>query len=40
MALKEVQTALDRVQTLEHVVGYICMTSSGMQFNFKIFLTH
>ncbi|CAF3303075.1 unnamed protein product [Rotaria socialis] len=30
MALKEVQIMLDRVQTLEHVTGYICMTSSGM----------
>jgi predicted RNA-binding protein len=37
MALKEVQTALDRVQTLEHVVGYICMTSSGMRFIKKCF---
>jgi hypothetical protein len=32
MALKEVQTTLDRVQTLEHVIGYVCMTSSGTQF--------
>jgi hypothetical protein len=32
MALKEVQIALDRIQTLEDVVGYICMTSSGMEF--------
>lgn len=30
MALKEVQSILDRVQTLEHVIGHICMTSSGM----------
>ncbi|CAF0820493.1 unnamed protein product [Rotaria sordida] len=30
MALREIQTALDRVQTLEHVTGYICMTSSGV----------
>jgi hypothetical protein len=29
MALKEVQTALDRVQSLEHVAGYVCMTSTG-----------
>ena len=29
MALKEVQTALERVQSLEHVAGYVCMTSTG-----------
>ncbi|CAF1311241.1 unnamed protein product [Adineta steineri] len=30
MALREVQTALDQIQILEHVIGYICMTSNGV----------
>lgn len=29
MALREIQTALDRIQSLAHVSGYVCMTSAG-----------
>ena len=29
MALKDLQIALERVQTLEHVIGSICLTSAG-----------
>lgn len=38
MALREVQIALDRVQNLERVTGYICMTSSGRHFEIDIYL--
>ena len=36
MSLREVQLALERIQALEHVTGYVCMTSSGRQLHEKI----
>ena len=29
MALKEIQATLERIQSLDYVAGYVCMTTSG-----------